>query len=146
MKQKQKPLSFSLNPLNIEYVESVVSKQKEVNSRYSRSMYMDELLTHLRLKAKPIKQEIAIAKVATKRFTPPTAEEVAQYCNERCNNVDAQSFVDHYSGIGWMRGKNKIKDWKACVRTWEKNNQDKKVASSKKTQGNLSACEDFING
>tara|TARA_R100000951_G_C2567896_1_gene157780 strand:+ start:271 stop:738 length:468 start_codon:yes stop_codon:yes gene_type:complete len=61
MKQKQKPLSFSLNPLNIEYIKSVVSKQKEVNSRYSRSMYMDDLITHLRTKSKPVKKKKSTA-------------------------------------------------------------------------------------
>ena len=64
MKQRQKPLSFSLNPLNIEYIESVVSKQKEVNSRYSRSMYMDDLITHLRTKAKPAKKKKSTALVS----------------------------------------------------------------------------------
>lgn len=53
------------------------------------------------------------------RFTPPTVEDVAAYCRERGNNVDPQSFVDHYEANGWMRGKTKIKDWRACVRTWE---------------------------
>lgn len=56
----------------------------------------------------------------TTRFTPPTVEEVTEYCRERGNNVDAQRFVDHYEANGWMRGKSKIRDWKACVRTWEK--------------------------
>lgn len=53
------------------------------------------------------------------RFTPPTLEEVAAYCQERNNNIDPQHFIDHYEANGWMRGKNKIKSWKACVRTWE---------------------------
>lgn len=53
------------------------------------------------------------------RFTPPTVEEVQAYCEERRNGIDAQAFIDHYSASGWMRGKTPIKDWKACVRTWE---------------------------
>ena len=53
MKQKQKPLSFSLHPDNHAYIEAVVAKQKETNSRYNRSTYMDDLITHLRTKAKP---------------------------------------------------------------------------------------------
>lgn len=56
-----------------------------------------------------------------KRFTPPTVDEVAAYCRERGNVVDAQRFVDFYTASGWMRGKTPVKDWKACVRTWEKN-------------------------
>lgn len=56
-----------------------------------------------------------------KRFTPPTVEDVTSYCRERGNAVDAQRFVDFYTASGWMRGKTPVKDWKACVRTWEKN-------------------------
>ena len=56
-----------------------------------------------------------------KRFTPPTVDEVAAYCRERGNAVDAQRFVDFYAASGWMRGKTPVRDWKACVRTWERN-------------------------
>lgn len=55
------------------------------------------------------------------RFVPPTVDEVAAYCSERSNGLDPQAFVDHYAASGWMRGKTPIKDWRACVRTWEKN-------------------------
>lgn len=55
------------------------------------------------------------------RFTPPSLQQVSEYCLTRSNQVDPQAFIDHYKTNGWMRGKNKIKDWKACVRTWEKN-------------------------
>lgn len=57
------------------------------------------------------------------RFTPPTVEEVAAYCQERANGISPNDFVNHYEANGWMRGKNKIKDWRACVRTWEKNSK-----------------------
>lgn len=57
-----------------------------------------------------------------KRFCPPTLEEVKMYCEERQNDVDAERFFDYYSANGWVQGKGTpIKDWKACVRTWEKN-------------------------
>jgi hypothetical protein len=59
----------------------------------------------------------------TGRFTPPSLQEVVDYCKERSNNVDPNNFIDHYESNGWVRGKTKIKDWKACVRTWEKNSQ-----------------------
>ena len=54
-------------------------------------------------------------------FIPPSVEEVSAYCKERGNFVNPESFVDHYTANGWVRGKTKISDWKACVRTWEKN-------------------------
>ena len=59
------------------------------------------------------------------RFIPPTVEEVRDYCNERNNNIDAENFVDYYEAKGWMIGRNKMKDWKASVRTWERNGYSK---------------------
>jgi len=61
------------------------------------------------------------------RFTPPSVEEVADYCRERGNSVDPQTFVDFYESKGWMIGKNKMKDWKSAVRTWERNRSGSKV-------------------
>ena len=53
-------------------------------------------------------------------FIKPTLQEVTDYCKERNNNVDPQRFIDFYESKGWMVGKNKMKDWRACVRTWER--------------------------
>lgn len=68
-----------------------------------------------------------------KRFEKPTISDVEQYCIERNNNVDPQHFVDYYESNGWKVGKNSMKDWKAAVRTWERNgyNQSAKLKSSK---------------
>ena len=52
------------------------------------------------------------------RFIPPTVGEVKKYCEERNNSIDANTFVDFYASKGWYVGKNKMKDWKAAVRTW----------------------------
>ena len=48
-----------------------------------------------------------------------TTNEKQEDCQERNNNVDPQRFIDFYDSKDWMIGKNKMKDWKACVRTWE---------------------------
>ena len=58
-----------------------------------------------------------------KRFTPPTYEQVSTYCKERHNTVDAERFLDFYESKGWMVGKNKMKDWKAAVRNWERSSK-----------------------
>lgn len=55
------------------------------------------------------------------RFVKPTVEEIDAYCKERRNSVDPRAFHDFYEAKGWMIGKNKMKDWEAAVRTWEKN-------------------------
>ena len=60
------------------------------------------------------------------RFTPPTLEEVINYCKERNNSVDPQRFINFYESKGWMVGKNKMKDWRASVRTWELDKKDTK--------------------
>ena len=67
--------------------------------------------------------------VRAARFTPPTVGEVRDYCRERGNTVDAERFVDFYAAKGWMVGKNRMKDWKAAVRTWEKEDGDGKRRS-----------------
>lgn len=59
------------------------------------------------------------------RFAPPTVEEIKSYCLERKNLVDAERFHDFYESKGWLVGKTKMKDWKAAVRTWEKNDTTK---------------------
>ena len=65
------------------------------------------------------------------KFTPPTLEEVRAYCQERNNKVIPESFISFYECKGWMVGKNKMKDWKACVRTWEQRDNQKTVANTK---------------
>lgn len=59
-------------------------------------------------------------KVKRNIFKHPTIEEVQNYCLERNNNVDAKRWYDFYVSKGWLVGKSKMRDWKASVRTWEK--------------------------
>lgn len=66
-----------------------------------------------------------------KQFKPPSVEEVKDYCIERNNNVNAEAFVDFYESKGWMVGKNKMKDWKAAVRNWERSENKKTSYTSK---------------
>ena len=72
-------------------------------------------------------------------FTPPTLEEVKAYCIERNNNIDAEYFIDFQEARGWVlsNGK-KMKDWKATIRTWERNNYNRKPV-------NKNSKEDAIN-
>ena len=65
-----------------------------------------------------------------KRFVPPTLEDVQAYCLERKNNVNPERFIDYYTSNGWKVGKNTMRDWRAAVRTWERNGY-----SSGKTYG-----------
>lgn len=68
----------------------------------------------------------------SKRFVPPTPEEVSTYCRERNNGIDGSEFCDFYTSKGWKVGKNPMKDWKAAVRTWERSR--KQSAPQPKTE------------
>lgn len=80
-----------------------------------------------------------------KKFTPPSTKEISQYCFERNNKIDPNKFFDYYESQGWKVGKNKMKDWKACIRTWEKNNFEKKTGykTNAEIQGDL--VDEFLN-
>jgi hypothetical protein len=67
------------------------------------------------------KGKVANATSQTIRFNKPKIEEVREYCIERENHIEAQRFIDYYEANGWKVGRNPMKDWKAAVRTWERN-------------------------
>ena len=60
-----------------------------------------------------------------KRFTPPTVEQVAEYCQEKGYHIDPEAFVAFYASKGWMVGKSPMKDWKSAVVTWTKSERQR---------------------
>lgn len=81
-----------------------------------------ELLTMSNLKKENIQR---------KKFIKPSLEEVKEYCEERKNKVNAEKFIDYYNANGWKVGRNAMKDWKACVRNWERNDGSFSVNNKK---------------
>ena len=74
-------------------------------------------------------------------FTPPTLDEVRQYCQERRNGINPQYFIDYYAARGWeLSNGKKVKDWRACIRTWENRDrqQGKKVIAQDFSQRDYS--------
>ena len=54
-------------------------------------------------------------------FTPPSRDEVLSYIRENNFTVDGDYFFDHYESCGWvLKGGQKMRDWKATIRTWER--------------------------
>lgn len=71
-----------------------------------------------------VKEQLIIKNTEkSKRFIPPTLQEVEDYCFERMNNISPQHFIDHYTSNGWLVGKNKMKDWQSAIRNWERTNK-----------------------
>ena len=120
------------------YKEEREQLQLDENKAYTTCIQpVYEMQTQDRLGKDRLGKDSIEGEQKRKRFVPPTLQEVKDYCSERKNNVDAERFFDYYSTNGWVQGKNKpIKDWKACVRTWERGNGFETTA--KKTKESIS--------
>ena len=70
-----------------------------------------------------LQSNTTVNNISRLRFTPPTLESIKSYCDHRNNKIDPQQFYDFYESKGWMICKNNMKDWKACIRTWERKNK-----------------------
>ena len=78
-----------------------------------------------------------------RRFTPPTLQEVREYCLERKNKVDPEQFIDFYSSKGWKVGSQPMKDWKAAVRTWEKRDSTRQSEQKARNKFNRFEQRDY---
>jgi uncharacterized protein YdaU (DUF1376 family) len=85
-----------------------------------------------------IEDENAIVIKNEKNIIPPKIEWVKKYCEDRKSNVDPETFFNHYEGNGWFRGKTKIKNWQACIITWERGNNGNQ---NRNNRGNLATIE-----
>ena len=66
---------------------------------------------------------------------PPSIDDVRAYCEERGNTIDAERFIDYYTAQGWVLANGRpVKDWRACVRTWEKNDKTDKTGNRSPSQ------------
>jgi len=108
------------------YLETTYLDEKHTLMIKDNSVYTNgkpngnQMATQIRL------DKIRLDKIKKSVFLPPKLEEVQEYCKERNNSVDAETFIDFYTSKGWMVGKNKMKDWKASVRTWERSSSGAK--------------------
>ena len=81
------------------------------------------------------KKDSKESKEKAPRFIPPTKQEVIEYCQEKgYTEVDVERFIDYYTSNGWMVGRNKMKDWKACVRNWNRGQRQGMTAETKTKQ------------
>lgn len=107
----------------------VIRRQLYTTSRKNNRTYEKDMSEHM---TSHMETETGIESEVKNRsvFKTPTVEEVKTYCSERKNGVNAQKWHDFYTGKGWMVGKNKMKDWKAAVRTWEEEKKTGEHASN----------------
>ena len=91
-------------------------RRQAAQRRYANA----ETATAKNANAEPAEAKTAKAEPSKRAsFEKPTVAEIAAYCSERKNGIDPQAFFDFYESKGWKVGAVKMKDWRACVRTWE---------------------------
>lgn len=99
------------------------NKQKALSASDPNGVRTESDFIQKERKGNEIKKEIYKEKAIA--FVPPIVGDVYAYCKERNNSIDAEYFVDFYTSRGWMAGKNKMKDWRAAVRLWERSENNK---------------------
>ena len=81
------------------------------------------------------------------KFVKPTIEEIRCFCEERNNGIDADEFFNFYESKGWVIGKSPMKDWKACIRTWERNRFKSQRPTGRKVsvlENNMAVAEELL--
>lgn len=76
-----------------------------------------------------------IEEVKNNTFTIPTVDEIADYCRERRNSIDAEEFWAFYESKGWKVGNAPMKSWKSAIITWEKRHPEKVPQSQPTRKG-----------
>ena len=92
------------------------------------------------------KKEISKEKKENKKsnkFTPPTVEEVKEYCKEHNYRIDPEMFVAYYESNGWITGKVKMKNWQASVRYWASKNKKGNKQDESETSYNIQEHEEM---
>lgn len=100
-----------------------IKKQKGSKSEAKAKQTKSKIEANVNVNVNPnVNENLNLeSKSKSKLFIKPTIDEIKDYCLERKNNVIAQKFYDYYEARGWKLKTGVMKDWKACVRTWEGN-------------------------
>lgn len=91
---------------------------------WSKTTSIEQSIENKVIDNKLIEIERGQAPKHRKTFQAPSLAEVQAYCQECGNGIDPERFIDFYASKGWMVGKNKMKDWRAAVRNWERRDRE----------------------
>jgi hypothetical protein len=101
--------------------------KKGMNNRWHKPITGDNTVITKITKERKGKERKGKESKGNKNFIIPTAEEVTEYGKTIDFVIDGSRFCDYYQARGWLIGKNKIKDWRACVRTWKSKQNESKA-------------------
>ena len=107
-----------------QYNNGLARVRKYRTNKITESMKQprNESVTECNVVVEEDKKKIRKEKKERVRFTPPTLEEVSEYCKSRNNTIDPVMWHSKYVSNGWMVGRSPMKDWKAAIVTWERRN------------------------
>ena len=127
-----------------DYQDTEQRNEQRVNNEWTTSE--QRVNTNKEYKNIRIKENIDKDSVnkSAKKFTPPTLEEVAKYINEQSFHINAEQFYDYYQANGWLVGRNKMKDWKATIRNWERREHKSTAPVSDNSLDDLLDCLFFF--
>jgi len=141
------PISHSIEVTEKQYV-SLIKEINKVNKQIvanSKSVLTDEELygadDFVRTSSRTLNDPTILTTTtlntststkSVRKFKKPTVIEVVDYCKERKNTIDAETFVDYFESSGWIKANGqKVKDWKATIRTWEQRDKQKETQQPK---------------
>lgn len=122
-----------------------ISEKRRENGRLggiAKASKCNQVLSNYGKSSNKIKENKTKKNKIKENNIKPSLQDVIDYCNERNNCVDANKWYDYYTANGWKVGKNPMKDWKACVRTWERNTNIT-AQPSDNDEANMSSDERF---
>jgi hypothetical protein len=126
------------------YLQSTISYQ---SGKICRAELQDLPTTYNQLLNKSISNDIDDSNKRKAKFVKPTIEEIRCFCEERNNGIDADEFFNFYESKGWVIGKSPMKDWKACIRTWERNRFKSQRPTGRKVsvlENNMAVAEELL--
>ena len=107
-------------------VQELSSGNNKIDNIYDNKIYNKTIKEKKEIKEK--KKDLPETKERV--FKKPSVEEISSYCQERNNNINPEQFYDYYEANGWKINRNPMKDWKATVRNWERNEFNRKSADN----------------
>lgn len=140
VEQTQAIINYAINTCELFVSDSDYFWSNRVNSNFEKRSEISEKRSIAGKAGAIAKQNLANISKGKERkgnkskvnniFIKPSIEEINSYCKERNNTINAYTFFNHYESNGWMIGKNKMKDWRASIRTWESKNNPQQVKST----------------
>lgn len=135
-----------INMINDKSLKNLTTSGENISQQVVKNFDINKNKENNNNKEEQDIKEKEIKSKKSKVFVPPTVEEVQEYCNERMNGIDPEKFVYYYQMRGWKVGKEIMKDWKAAVRMWERNEKTWQSAPTYTPQNKSQPTADELFG